>query len=101
MGTFKVVFYTKGCYVKDPDLKYNGGEVYAFSSQDPAMFVLGNKCEIEIYCEPKLDEGDFTLMDNAREKGKGKSCEEDKEKISDCSGESSDESVRDVHFDDN
>lgn len=35
MGKFKVVFYIKGCFVKDLDLRYEGGDVYAYSGQDP------------------------------------------------------------------
>ncbi|XP_058754865.1 uncharacterized protein LOC131628014 [Vicia villosa] len=35
MGLFKVVFYTKGSFVKDEGLTYEGGNVYAVSGQDP------------------------------------------------------------------
>lgn len=35
MGKFKVVFYTKGCFIKDSDIRYEGEEVYAYNGQDP------------------------------------------------------------------
>lgn len=39
-------------------------------------------------------------MDGVEEKCKGKTCDEEDAKLSECSGNSSDESVTDVHFDD-
>lgn len=33
MITFKVVFYVKGCFVKEPDIRYDGGDVIGFNSQ--------------------------------------------------------------------
>lgn len=35
MDKFKIMFYSKGCFVKDPNIRYDGGEVYAFAGQDP------------------------------------------------------------------
>ncbi|XP_058734254.1 uncharacterized protein LOC131605982 [Vicia villosa] len=151
MYKFKVIFYTRGKFVKDPELKYDGGEVYAFSGQDVdywcffeacdlvksidpefdfnmikmwwkheegsfeadlkpfrddgdsaelAAYAVGHETEVEIYCEPKPDEGELTFMDFVRRKGKGKSCASEKEPLGECSGDSSDESIKDVHFDD-
>jgi hypothetical protein len=34
MVLFKVVFFTKGFFVKDPNLRYEGGDVYAYKGQD-------------------------------------------------------------------
>ncbi|CAI8602892.1 unnamed protein product [Vicia faba] len=52
------------------------------------------------FYEPKPDAGDFTFMDVVREKRKDKTCDEENEKLSECSGDSSDESERDLHFND-
>lgn len=35
MSLFEMVFYTNGCFVKDPKLRYEREEVYAYSGQDP------------------------------------------------------------------
>ncbi|XP_058781151.1 uncharacterized protein LOC131655272 [Vicia villosa] len=59
------------------------------------MFVVGNNCDAEIFCELQPEEGGSTFMDRIREKGKGKA-----ENENNSEDESSDESVRDVHFDD-
>lgn len=32
MDKFKVVFYSKDRFVKDPNIRYDGGKVYAFTS---------------------------------------------------------------------
>ncbi|XP_058762568.1 uncharacterized protein LOC131635949 [Vicia villosa] len=151
MSKFKVIFYTRGKFVKDPELKYDGGDMYAFSGQDSdywsffeacdlvksidpefdfemvkmwwkheagsfeadlnpfrddgdsaelAAYVIGHGTEVEIYCEPKPDEGELSFMESVRQKGKGKSCASEKEPLHECSGDSSDESIKDVHFDD-
>ncbi|CAI8602103.1 unnamed protein product [Vicia faba] len=135
--TFKVIFNTRGYFVKDPDLKYVGGEVFVFEGQDPdyfsffevrdlvksidsafdyktvkmwwkheegsleadmypfkddgdalesTVYAVGNNNAIEIYCEAKPEAEGNTFMDNVREKGKGKNCEEENEGTSDCSG---------------
>ncbi|KAI5386619.1 hypothetical protein KIW84_072956 [Lathyrus oleraceus] len=64
------------------------------------MYAVGNNCEVEKFSEPKLVTGEATFMDKVREKGMGKAFDEEDDKLSECSGHSSDESVRDVHFDD-
>lgn len=33
MGLFKSVFHTKGCFVKDPKVRYEGGDIYEFNRQ--------------------------------------------------------------------
>src|SRR4051812_11479923 len=38
------------------------------------MFVVGNNCDADIFCEPQPEEGGSTFMDRIREKGKGKWC---------------------------
>ncbi|XP_058752080.1 uncharacterized protein LOC131625205 [Vicia villosa] len=151
MSKFKVIFYTRGKFVKDPELKYDGGDMYAFSGQDSdywsffeacdlvksidpefdfemvkmwwkheagsfeadlnpfrddgdsaelAAYAVGHGAEVDIYCEPKPDEGELTFMESVRQKGKGKACASEKEPLHECSGDSSDESIKDVHFDD-
>lgn len=65
-----------------------------------AMYSVGNNCEVEILCEPKLVTGEVTFMDRVNGKGKGKICDENDDKLSEGSDESSDEFVRGVHFDD-
>lgn len=35
MDKFKVVLYSKGCFVKCPSIRYASGEVYASTDQDP------------------------------------------------------------------
>ncbi|CAK8574861.1 unnamed protein product [Lathyrus sativus] len=150
MDKSKVVFYSKGCFIKDLNIRYEKGEVYAFSGQDfdywsffeacdlvkliepefdiggvkmrwkhdegsfeqdlkpfrgdgdateLAMYAVGNKCEVEIFCEPKVV-GEDTFMDKFRERGKGIKCGEDSDRLSKASDDSSDESLRGVHFDD-
>ena len=34
MGLFKMVFYTKYCFVKDSTLRYEGGDRHAYNGQD-------------------------------------------------------------------
>ncbi|CAK8570036.1 unnamed protein product [Lathyrus sativus] len=150
MDSFMVVFYSKGRFVKDPKIRYEGGDVYAFNGQDPdywsffeardlikliepefdivsvkmwwkheegsfehdlkpfkddgdaselAMYVIGNKSDIEIFCEPKFV-GEDTFMDRFRERGKGTKCDEDVNRLVEDNDDSSDEFVRIVHFDD-
>lgn len=65
-----------------------------------AVYVVGNNCQVEIICEPKLNTGEAIFMDRVREKGKGKTCDEKDDKLNECSDDSSDEFVRGVHFDD-
>ncbi|CAL5188337.1 unnamed protein product [Lathyrus oleraceus] len=151
MDKFKVVFYSYCCFVKDPNIRYDGGEVYAFTGQNPdywsffkacdlvkvidpefdlnyvkiwwkhdegsfkedlkpfgddgdvselAMYAIENNCEVEISCESKPITGEATFMDKVKEKGKGKTCDEVSDKLSESNGDSSDESARGVHFDD-
>src|ERR1051325_5000051 len=150
MVFFKVIFYTKGCFVKNRLLKYEGGDGYAFNGQDSecwsffdacdliksmepgfdyssvrmwwkhvegtiendlkpfnddgdafeiAAFIHECKPEIEIYSEQLPSNGAATFMENVRKRKKGKQCEE---VIDNCSGDdgSSDESVKDVKFED-
>lgn len=35
MDKFKVVFNSKGWFIKDSNIRYDCGEVYAFTGQDP------------------------------------------------------------------
>ncbi|KAI5438614.1 hypothetical protein KIW84_024376 [Lathyrus oleraceus] len=46
MGKFKVVFYTKGCFVKYLNLRYEGGEIYAFNGQDPYNWSYFEACDL-------------------------------------------------------
>ncbi|XP_058746137.1 uncharacterized protein LOC131619011 [Vicia villosa] len=140
MSRFNVVFYIKGCFVKDQDIRYEGGYVLGFSNQhtdywsffeacdlvktikpdfddtkvkmwwkpengnfdvdllafrddadvvELSAIVFDKKCNVEIYCEPKPEGGVSSFMDMIKWKGNGV-----------LDDESSDESVRDVHFDD-
>ena len=34
MGLFKMVLYTKDCFVKDSTLRYEGGDRHAYNGQD-------------------------------------------------------------------
>lgn len=34
MGLFKVVSFTKWSFVKDPNIMYEGGNIFAFNGQD-------------------------------------------------------------------
>lgn len=65
-----------------------------------AMYVIGNNCEVEILCEPKPVPSEAIFMDRVKDKGKGKKYDEYDGKLSESSGDSSDESMRGVHFDD-
>ncbi|KAI5401124.1 hypothetical protein KIW84_065822 [Lathyrus oleraceus] len=65
-----------------------------------AMYVIRNNCEVEIFCEPKPVPSEAIFMDKVKDKGKGKKYDEDDDKLSESSGDSSDESMRGVHFDD-
>ncbi|CAI8612998.1 unnamed protein product [Vicia faba] len=65
-----------------------------------AVYVVGNNCEVEIFSEPKLVTREAAFMNMVKEKGNGKICDEDDGKLSECSGDSSDEYVMGVHFDD-
>lgn len=40
IGLFKVVFYTKGSFVKDPKLRYEGGNIFAFNGQDTDFWLF-------------------------------------------------------------
>ena len=40
MKLFKVVFYTKGFFVKDPNLRYEGGDVFAYNEIDGDTWFL-------------------------------------------------------------
>lgn len=46
MGLFKVVFYTKDLFVKDARLRYDGGDVYAFSGQDYDFLSFFEACDL-------------------------------------------------------
>ncbi|CAK8531918.1 unnamed protein product [Lathyrus sativus] len=46
MSVFKVIFYTKGYFVKDTMLKYEGGEVYAFNGQDNESWSFFEACDL-------------------------------------------------------
>lgn len=59
-----------------------------------AMYIVGNNCEVEIFSEPKPVTGEATFMDRVKDKGKGKKYDEDDDKLSESSGDSSDEFVR-------
>ncbi|KAI5428840.1 hypothetical protein KIW84_033731 [Lathyrus oleraceus] len=66
-----------------------------------AMYVVENNCEVEIFCEPKPITIKATFMDRVKDKGKGNACDKDDDKLNESNGDSGDEYVRDVHFDDN
>lgn len=66
-----------------------------------AMYVVENNCEVEIFCEAKPITSEVTFMDRVKDKGKGNACDKDDDKLNESNGDSSDEYVRDVHFDDN
>ncbi|CAI8601984.1 unnamed protein product [Vicia faba] len=75
-----------------PNLKNkDDGDAYGL-----ALFAFRNNCELEIFTKAKPLTEENTFMDKVREKMKGKKCEE--EVLN--SSESSDESVKGIHFDD-
>ncbi|CAI8598942.1 unnamed protein product [Vicia faba] len=55
MGKFKVVFYTKGSVVKDPNLRYKGGDVYAYRGKDSDYWSYFKTCDLVIGVDPKFD----------------------------------------------
>ena len=57
MDRFKVVFYTKDCSIKEPNIRYDGGEVYAFSSQDPHYWSFFEACDLVKVIDPGFDLG--------------------------------------------
>ncbi|CAI8587356.1 unnamed protein product [Vicia faba] len=62
-------------------------------------FVENCKCKVEIYTKPKPTTGDATFMENARKRNKGIQGEDH---VVPCTDEgSSDESVKDIKFEDN
>ncbi|XP_058767567.1 uncharacterized protein LOC131641278 [Vicia villosa] len=56
MGTFKVIFYTKGRFAKDPNLTYEGGEVYAFTGQDTGSWSFFDSCDLIMSIDPGFDD---------------------------------------------
>ncbi|XP_058724923.1 uncharacterized protein LOC131596316 [Vicia villosa] len=144
MGNFKMIFFTKGSFVKDPKIRYEGGNVFAVTGQDPdiwsyfeaidlvkgitpdfdaskvrmwwkhdggsfevdlkpfrddgdavelGVYAYANDVDVEIYSEEKPETGEATFMEKVIDKGKGRKRDE-------VEYESSDESVKDVHFED-
>lgn len=57
MDKFKVVFYTKGCFVKDPNLKYKGAEVYAYSGQALDYWSYFEACDLIKRIDIEFDVG--------------------------------------------
>ncbi|XP_058776094.1 uncharacterized protein LOC131650398 [Vicia villosa] len=55
MGTFKVIFYTKGRFAKNPNLTYEGGEVYAFTGQDTGSWSFFDSCDLIMSIDPGFD----------------------------------------------
>src|SRR4051812_5895401 len=55
MGTVKVIFYTKGAFAKDPNLTYEGGEVYAFTGQDTGSWSFFDSCDLVMSIDPQFD----------------------------------------------
>lgn len=72
------------------------------------MFAFENNYEVEVFIEPKPVTEETTFMEKVREKGKGKKYEakvrkkyeEEVDKSSESEGESIDEFMEGVHFDD-
>lgn len=46
------------------------------------MYAFKNNCEVEIFTKPKPVTGDATFMDRDGEKGKGKTCDEEVDSLS-------------------
>ncbi|RHN59870.1 putative transcription factor interactor and regulator CCHC(Zn) family [Medicago truncatula] len=160
MVLFGVVFNTKGNFVKDPKLRYEGGKVFAVKAQDTefwsyfeardiilehdedfdlekvnlwwmhidgnleedikpfkddkdavkmSTFAADNNCDVELYVEPKDSKIDLCVL---LSKGKGvveaHVEQSNKEKVGsdvdesqyETDEDSSDDSVKDIHFDD-
>ncbi|CAK8560663.1 unnamed protein product [Lathyrus sativus] len=57
MDKFKVVFYSKDCFVKDPNIRHEGGEVYALSGQDPDYWSFFEAYDLVNLIEPEFDIG--------------------------------------------
>lgn len=47
-----------------------------------SMYVVGNDCEVDVFSEPKPVTGEAPFMDRVIENGKGKTCDEEDEKLS-------------------
>lgn len=45
-GLFKVMFHTKGCFVKDPNLRSESGYVYAYSGLDSYYWSYFEACDL-------------------------------------------------------
>lgn len=56
-----MVFYTEYCFVKDPNLRYEGGEVYAYSGQDPNYWSYFEACDLVKGIDPEFDVGDVKM----------------------------------------
>lgn len=88
--------------------KHDGGsldkDVKSFGdngdSSELTMFRFRNNCEVGIFTEPKPITGYATFVDKVREKGNGKKCDEEVDNSSEYGGDSSNEFVKGVHFND-
>ncbi|CAI8593138.1 unnamed protein product [Vicia faba] len=113
---FEAVYEEKGKIVallvwwphSNSNLRYEGGEVYAYSGQDFNYWSYFEACELIKGIDSKFDigtmkiwwkhdGGDARFMDRVREKMKRNKCG----KEVDTSRESSDESMKDMHLEDN
>ncbi|CAL5201498.1 unnamed protein product [Lathyrus oleraceus] len=55
MSKLKVVFYIKGYFIKDLNLRYEGGDVYAYSGQDPDYWSYFEACDLFKGVDPEFD----------------------------------------------
>ncbi|KAI5383960.1 hypothetical protein KIW84_071084 [Lathyrus oleraceus] len=61
MWLFKVIFYTKGSFVKDERLRYDGGDVYALSGQDSDFWSFFEVCDLIKGIDSSLNIDDVKL----------------------------------------
>ncbi|CAK8576504.1 unnamed protein product [Lathyrus sativus] len=55
MDKFKVLFYSKGYFVKDPNIRYDGRKVYAFTGQDPDYWSFFEACDLVKVIDSEFD----------------------------------------------
>ncbi|XP_058783323.1 uncharacterized protein LOC131658000 [Vicia villosa] len=56
MSRFNVLFYIKGCFVKDPGIRYEGGDVLGFSNQHTDYWSFLEACDLVKTIEPDFDD---------------------------------------------
>ena len=55
MSAFKILFYTKGYFVKDPGIRYEGGDVFGFNMQDVDYWSFFEAIDLVKSIQPEFD----------------------------------------------